>query len=103
MKTLRPLVPAVAMFAVAGCKYFAREATIAYMQVASLGSSKNVEVEIQKSFIDHYRNRVSIDARFTVDESMQNPIAKAFDGDLHLSGRAPEVGLPVVAEIANAA
>jgi len=34
---------------------------------------------------------------------MQNPIARMFDGDLHCAGRAPEIALPVVAEVANAA
>jgi hypothetical protein len=34
---------------------------------------------------------------------MQNPTARIFDGDLHMAGQAPEIGLPAVAEIANGA
>jgi hypothetical protein len=34
---------------------------------------------------------------------VQNPVARIFDGDFHMAGRAPEIFLPVVAEIANGA
>jgi hypothetical protein len=38
----------------------------------------------------------------TVDKAMSNPVGGALDGDLHFAGRAPQVALPLVAEIANA-
>ncbi len=86
-----------------GCAFLAREATIVYLSVNAQLSAKAIEIEINKSFIEKYKDRVSINATFTVDKAMQNPIAKAFDGDLHCAGRAPEIALPVVAEVANAA
>ena len=86
-----------------GCAFLAREATTVYLNVNALFSAKEIEIEINKSFIEKYKDRVSIKATFTVDKAMQNPIAPMFDGDLHMAGRAPEIALPVVAEIANAA
>ena len=57
---------------------------------------------INKSFIEAYRNRVTIRTTFTVDKAMASPLPVALDGDLHLAGRAPQVGLPIVGEIVNA-
>ena len=86
-----------------GCAYLAREAMIVYLKVNTEFSPKEIDIEIDKSFLEKYKNRVGITTTFTVDKSMQNPQSRLLDGDLHMAGRAPEVGLPVVAEIANAA
>ena len=86
-----------------GCAYLSRQATIAYLKINAQFSAKEIEIEVNQSFIERYKDRVGILATFTVDKAMQNPVARFFDGDLHLAGRAPEIGLPVVAEIANAA
>ena len=86
-----------------GCAFLVREATIVYLNVNGMFSAKEIEIEINKSFIEKYKDRVGITATFTVDKAMQNPIARMFDGDLHMAGRAPEIALPVVAEIANGA
>ena len=86
-----------------GCAYIAREATTVYLNVNAMFSSKEIEIEINKSFIERYKDRVGINATFTVDKARQNPIAPMFDGDFHMAGRAPEIALPVVAEIANGA
>jgi hypothetical protein len=79
-----------------------REATIAYIGVNSHLTPKDIEIEINRSFIEQYKNRVTIYAALTVDHAMGSPIANALDGDLHFAGRAPQVALPIVAEIANA-
>ena len=86
-----------------GCAFLAREATRAYMNVNELFSARDIEIQINKSFLEKYKDRVSITTTFTVDQAMQNPVARIFDGDLHMAGRAPEIGLPAVAEIANGA
>ncbi len=86
-----------------GCAYLVRSATTVYLNVNGMFSSKEIEIEINKSFIEKYKDRVGIDATFTVDKARLNPIARFLDGDFHLSGRAPEIALPVVAEIANGA
>lgn len=98
--------PALALFALmsclGGCGLIARQATIAYIAVNALSSPKEVEIEINKSFIEKYKNRVIIRTTFTVDKAMGSPLPAALDGDLHFAGRAPQVALPIVAEIANA-
>ncbi|MGZ8896563.1 MAG: hypothetical protein ACXW3H_10175 [Candidatus Aminicenantales bacterium] len=91
------------MGALGGCAFLAREATRAFMNVNEMFSAKDIEIQINKSFLEKYKDRVSITTTFTVDQAMQNPAARKFDGDLHMSGQAPEIGLPAVAEIANGA
>jgi hypothetical protein len=102
-----PALVAAALFllmgVVGGCAYLVRSATTVYLNVNGMFSSKEIEIEINKSFIEKYKDRVTIATTFTVDKAMQNPIARVFDGDLHMSGRAPEIALPAVAEIANGA
>lgn len=61
-----------------------------------------IEIALKRSFIDTYKDRVTIDASFTVDKAHARPNAPKNDGDLHIAGRAPEIGLATVAEIMNA-
>jgi hypothetical protein len=85
-----------------GCGLIVRQAMIAYGAVDSHFFPKEVEIEINRSFIEQYRNRVGIHTTFTVDKAMGSPLQPVVDGDLHFSGRAPQVALPMIAEIANA-
>lgn len=85
-----------------GCGLIMRQGTIAYISVNSLFSPKEIAIEINKSFIEKYRNRVTMNVTFTVDKAMASPLPPAIDGDLHFAGRAPQVALPMVGEIANA-
>jgi hypothetical protein len=85
------------------CAHFMRGATIFYLNVNALFSAKQIEIEIIDSFIETYKDRVGITATFTIDKARLHPLARFLDGDFHLSGRAPEIALPVVAEIANGA
>lgn len=86
-----------------GCGVIMREATIAYIAVDSQLSPKHTSIKINRPFIERYQNRVTIRTTFTVDQVMPEPLPTSLDGDLHFSGRAPQVDLPIVAEIANAA
>jgi len=97
------LLLAGALGVLGGCARLVRHWTVLYMKANAQFSAKEIEIEIQKPFLDWYKDRVSIHVTFTVDKAMQNPMSKVLDGDLHCSGRAPEIALPVVAEIANAA
>jgi hypothetical protein len=58
---------------------------------------------LQRSFIEKYKNRATIDATFIVDHAHPRPNRPAKDGDLHASGRSEEIGLPMVSEVMNAA
>src|SRR5262245_40667532 len=61
-------------------------------------------VTLKKAFIEKYKNRATIDASFIVDHAHPHPNPPQKDGDMHVAGRAQkEVGLPMVAEIMNAA
>jgi len=61
-------------------------------------------VTLKKAFIEKYKNRATIDASFIVDHAHPHPNAAKKDGDMHVAGRAQkEVGLPMVAEVMNAA
>jgi hypothetical protein len=63
----------------------------------------NIEITLTNDFIEKYKDRVTIDTSFTVDKALAHPHAAKDDAELHIAGRAPEVKLPMVAEIMNAA
>ena len=58
---------------------------------------------LQRSFIEKYKNRATIDGTFVVDHAHKHPNSPSADGDLHASGRSDAVGLPLVSEVMNAA
>src|SRR5204862_437101 len=74
----------------------------AYIAVDSQLVPKHVSIEIDRSFIEKYKNRVTVRTVLKVDKAMTEPLPPPLDGDLHIAGRAPQVELPIVAEIANA-
>lgn len=80
-----------------------REAKQNLIRVEGAGSTAEIGITLEKSFIEAYKNRVTIDVALTVDRADARPHPAVFDGDFHLAGRAPGIGLPVVAEIQNAA
>ena len=86
----------------AGCAKLGRRASIIFSAVASELSPDRVLVDLKRSFIEDYQHRVTIRASFTVDAASGSPNPAVFDGDLHFAGRAPEIGLRLVAELKNA-
>jgi hypothetical protein len=66
-------------------------------------SNAETRITLKNSFIEQYKNKATIEATYTVDRAHKKPNAPSKDGDLHIAGRAPEIGLPAVAEIMNAA
>ena len=59
---------------------------------------------LKRAWVEQFKDRATIDASFTIDHAHKHPNAPAADGDMHVAGRAPkEVGLPMVAEMMNAA
>jgi hypothetical protein len=61
-----------------------------------------IEITLKNDFIEKFKNAATITTQFTVDKAHKRPNSPSKDGDLHAAGRAPEVGLPIVAEIMNA-
>jgi len=66
-------------------------------------SRAEIEITLKNSFIEKFKDRATIEATFTVDKAHKKPNAPKKDGDLHAAGRAPEIGLPAVAELMNGA
>ena len=63
----------------------------------------NIEITLNNDFIEKYKDQATISASFIVDKAHPHPNPPKNDGDLHAAGRAEEIGLPIVAEIMNAA
>lgn len=70
--------------------------------IVPVGLCAQIQITLNNAFIEKFKNRVTIDATYTVDKAHPRPNLPAKDGDLHIAGRAPEIGLPIVAEIMNA-
>ena len=62
-----------------------------------------ITITLKKDFIKTFENRVSIDATYTIDQAHKRPNPASKDGDIHIAGRADEIGLAAVAEVMNAA
>src|SRR4051794_36382418 len=52
---------------------------------------------LKSDFIEKYKNNVTIDADFLVDKAPPHEHSAAEDGDMHVAGRADQIGLPTVA------
>ncbi len=86
-----------------GCAIVVRKAKQEYIRVKSAVSTSEINITLHDSFIDTYKNRATIDVMFTVDKADRRPHPAFLDGDFHIAGRAPKIGLSIVAEIKNAA
>jgi hypothetical protein len=69
----------------------------------SVTSVAQINITLKNSFIENFKNRATITTTFTVDKAHKKPNAASSDGDMHIAGRAPQIGLATVAEIMNAA
>ena len=67
-----------------------------------LTAAAQVVITLNNTFIEEFKDRATIDTMFTVDRAHAKPNSPSKDGDLHVAGRAPEVQLPIVAELMNA-
>ncbi|WP_128942771.1 hypothetical protein [Bradyrhizobium zhanjiangense] len=75
----------------------------AILFVSSISPSYADDIlELNRSFIEKCKNRLTISAQYVVDAAHKKPNPGSKDGDMHVAGRAPEIGLATVAEIQNA-
>jgi hypothetical protein len=88
---------------VSGCALIVQKAKQQYIRVESAISSSEISITLQNSFIEAYSNRATIEAVCTVDRTNRRPHPEFWDGDVHVAVQAPSIGLPIVAEIKNAA
>jgi hypothetical protein len=64
-------------------------------------ASAQIQITLNKDFVNKFANRVTIDTTFTVDVTSKiHPASQ--DGDIHVAGTAPEIGMIAVAEVMNA-
>ena len=90
--TFRPLAPK-----------FTRHLISAFiLLLLPVAGSAQIQITLKNSFIEKFKDRATIDATFTVDKAHKSPNPASKDGDLHVAGRAPEVGLAIVSEVMNA-
>ena len=60
--------------------------------LVGLAADAQTTIKLKNSFIDEFREKVTIRANFTVDTTSKiHPPSQ--DGDIHIAGRAPEIGL----------
>ncbi|HEY0060034.1 MAG TPA: hypothetical protein VGB56_12940 [Flavisolibacter sp.] len=74
---------------------------VAFFLTASLNAQ--FTMTLRKSFIDSFKNRITISSDFEVYYAHERPNPPNKDGDLHVAGYDSVIGLPVVAELMNAA
>ena len=77
-------------------------AAMLVLAVLGAGACAQTQITLKNAFIEKYKHRATIDTTFTVDAALKQPHKPKTDGDLHIAGRAPEIGLATVAEIMNA-
>jgi hypothetical protein len=60
-------------------------------------------VVLKRSWVEKYKDRATIEVLLHVDDAHEKANTAKKDADLHFAGRATKAGLPLVAEIMNAA
>jgi hypothetical protein len=85
-----------------------RGLTLALILFLSAGrATADATLDLRNDFIEKFKNLATIDAVFSVKfahakPKTPSPSKPSNDGDIHISGTAPEIGLLTVAEIMNA-
>jgi len=81
---------------------------IAALLLALGSASADTTLELKNDFIETHKNRATIEATYSPKfahskPKTPSPSKPSNDGDIHISGTAPEIGLLTVAEIMSAA
>jgi hypothetical protein len=71
--------------------------------VAPASAFAETILTLNQSFIEKYKDRITIDANYVIDKAHPHPNPPKADGDMHVAGHSADVGLATVAEIQNAA
>jgi hypothetical protein len=86
----------------AAVRHFAGVLCFVFVSFLPVMAGADTQITLKNSFIEKYKNRATITATYNIDAAHKRPNPASKDGDMHIAGRAPEVGLPIVAEIMNA-
>ena len=76
---------------------------VALVVLAPSVARAQIIVTLNNTFIEQHKHRATVEATFTVDKAHRQPNPPSKDADMHIAGRAPEIQLPIVAELMNAA
>lgn len=82
---------------------FKKFALLALSILAYNGLFAQIQITLRQGFIDSIKNRVTLSTDYVIDKAHAHPNPGPKDGDMHVAGRAEAIGLPIVAEIMNAA
>jgi hypothetical protein len=67
-----------------------------------LNSNSQITITLRKTFIDSFKNKLTIAADYEIYFAHKRPNPGDKDGDLHFAGFDKKIGVPIVAEIMNA-
>jgi hypothetical protein len=67
------------------------------------GAFAETILTLNQTFIEKYKDRITIDANYVIDKAHPHPNPAKADGDMHVAGHSADIGLATVAEIQNAA
>lgn len=67
-----------------------------------LNSNSQITITLRKTFIDSFKNKLTIGTDYEIYFAHKRPNPGDKDGDLHFAGFDKKIGLPIVAEIMNA-
>jgi hypothetical protein len=76
--------------------------TWVFLSLSTQASLAEEILELNRSFIEEFKNKFTVSATYIVDAAHKRPNPAKADGDMHVAGRAAEIGLATVAEIQNA-
>jgi len=78
-------------------------AVITCVVLGSISAHADNVLTLHRTFIEQYKNRLTIACDYIVDAAPAHPHSAKEDADMHVAGRCSNVGLAMVAEIMNAA
>ena len=78
------------------CRHAARVLALTALVLFSRPAQAQIDIVLKRPFIDKYKDRATIEATFVVDKAHAHPNPAKSDGDLHIAGRAEEIGLPTM-------
>ena len=90
------------LLSLSGCAHLVRRMLIIHEAVTEKVGPNHVTVRFSRAFLEANRERITLQTEFTVDVAARMINPAVFDGDIHIAGRSPDIGLRMVAEIMNA-
>jgi len=78
-------------------------ALVATVSMFPGGARGEIEITLKNDFIEAMKDRATMSASYIIDIAAPHPHPPSQDADIHIAGRSPQIELPAVVEIMNAA